>query len=80
LISNYEATVSDQNSGKPVRFKLIGLTDNKMIFFNPEHDFPKKVEYEFLDDNHLLATVGDGKGDLGKTFIIKFTRVLKDQQ
>jgi len=76
----YEATVLDQNEGKPVRFKLVSLTANKMVFFNPEHDFPKKIEYEILGDHHMMATVSDGKGGKGKSFNIKFERVMKQKK
>ncbi len=42
-------------------FKLTQITDKTVVFENPQHDFPKKIEY-MLDGNKLKATISaDGK-------------------
>jgi hypothetical protein len=52
----YEANVDDQNQGNGILFKLVELTENKIIFENKEHDFPQMITYKFLDDNTVMAT------------------------
>lgn len=56
----YEATVPSQNNGKPVRFKLIRQTNNEFQFENPNHDFPKKIIYTFLNKKELKAIISGG--------------------
>ena len=56
----YTSTVEDQNNKKTVSFKL-SSSDNKIfIFENPEHDFPKRIVYEFTDGNTLHAYIDEG--------------------
>ena len=42
----YTVTISEQNNGEPVTFKLTENTGNKVVFENPEHDFPRKIIYQ----------------------------------
>ncbi|HEY0356451.1 MAG TPA: hypothetical protein VGC29_09615, partial [Flavisolibacter sp.] len=43
---SYNPTVPDQNEGKEVSFILNEIKEGQYIFQNPEHDFPKKIQYE----------------------------------
>jgi hypothetical protein len=46
---------------EPVLFKATSVTNSSIVFENPQHDFPKKIAYEF-DGQKLMATIsGDGK-------------------
>lgn len=55
----YVADVPQNKS--EILFKVTSLTENSVAFENPDHDFPKKISYEF-DGNVLKATIsGDGK-------------------
>jgi hypothetical protein len=61
---NYIPSVPDQNMGLPVKFKLISMTDNELIFENPEHDFPQRILYQRLTDDSLVAEIsGPMKGE-----------------
>lgn len=55
----YEAAVNGQNNGHPVLFRLTFSNDTLLIFENPEHDFPKQIEYHFISEEKLTAVVGD---------------------
>lgn len=56
---NYTAEVS-HNAG-PTYFKITSWSEDGFVSENPEHDFPKKIEYK-LDGDLLTATIsGDGK-------------------
>lgn len=57
----YIAEVS-HNSG-PVSFRMSSANDNIFVFENPEHDFPKKIIYEKINENELTAVIeGDKNG------------------
>ncbi len=55
----YTASVLQQNQGKAVSFKLTNA-DSAFVFENPEHDFPKKIVYQRLNDTELFVQVSDG--------------------
>lgn len=60
----YIPTVTDQNDAQPVRFKATTVSPSKMIFENPEHDFPQKITYEQVNKDSLVAQISglkDGK-------------------
>jgi len=46
---------------EPVYFRFTTLTDSGFICENPEHDFPKKIEYQ-LEGDTLNATIS-GNGE-----------------
>ncbi|MFZ4413670.1 MAG: DUF6265 family protein [Bacteroidales bacterium] len=56
----YTATVLNQNQGKEVNFKLT-KTDSTFTFENPNHDFPKKIVYQKMNDTEIFVKVSDGK-------------------
>ena len=61
----YEATVPDQNEGKTIRFTLNNELKTYLSFENLEHDFPKKIQYERINDHKIKVRV---LGDKGKGF------------
>jgi hypothetical protein len=56
----YTATVLKENQGKGVNFMLT-KTDSTFTFENPNHDFPKKIVYQKLNDTEIFVQVSDGK-------------------
>lgn len=55
----YVADVPENN--KPILFKLTDVTDTGFICENPEHDFPKKITYEYKDNILKASISGSGK-------------------
>lgn len=53
----YIPTVSDQNNGESIQFKLLSKKKNKWEFENKKHDFPTKIIYSFIGSDSLIATV-----------------------
>lgn len=51
----YAATVSDQNEGKTIPFKLVIVKDDIFIFENKGHDFPDKISYIKKSNNKILV-------------------------
>lgn len=67
---NYKATVLKQNQGKEVKFKLT-KKDSTYTFENPDHDFPKKIVYQKLNDKEIFVRVSDGRQ---KEFVYKMQK------
>lgn len=53
----YMPSVTDQNDGLPVQFKLTSHTGNEFIFENKEHDFPQRIIYNNPNSDSLYARV-----------------------
>ena len=49
-----------QNDDKPVRFKLTSIKASAYTFENREHDFPKRIVYNFTGTDKLHAYIDDG--------------------
>jgi hypothetical protein len=54
---NYIPTVKNQNGGLPVPFKLIFMSETKLVFENQQHDFPQTITYEKIADDSLQAEI-----------------------
>jgi hypothetical protein len=54
---SYIPRVPDQNSGMPVKFKLTSIDENRLIFENPDHDFPQKITYHLVSPDSLVAEI-----------------------
>ncbi|AXG75014.1 hypothetical protein DVK85_12540 [Flavobacterium arcticum] len=67
----YIVNVSGQNNNKPVRFEMTSITNNQIIFENPEHDFPTKIIYNNVTNDSLVAEISGIKN--GKPNSQKFT-------
>lgn len=54
-----------------VPFKLVDSSAQHAVFENPDHDFPKRLEYRRTEQGGLNVTVSDGGS---KSFVIAFTK------
>lgn len=62
-----------QPGGKTAtEFVLSELGDQRAVFENPRHDYPKRIVYELSTEGVLSATVGQTKGGTPRRF--EFTR------
>lgn len=66
---SYTATVLNQNQGRGINFMLT-KSDSVFTFENPDHDFPKMIVYQKLNDLEILVQVSDGKQN-GFAYIIQ---------
>lgn len=64
----YTASVLNQNQGEAIGFTLT-KSDSIFAFENPNHDFPKKIEYQVLSDTELMVKVTDG-GQEGFSYLL----------
>ena len=53
----YLATVKGQNNEDSVPFQLTINEDSLLVFENPKHDYPQKIQYELLRNSGIKASV-----------------------
>lgn len=58
----------------PIAFALTTCSDSMAVFENPDHDFPKKIDYKLQSHDRISVTVSSG--DDG--FRIEFAKKLLD--
>ena len=66
----YLAKVPSNDS--PVAFKLTDCTENTAVFENSQHDFPKKISYQYEQNKGITVFVS---GENGEGFLIEYTAV-----
>lgn len=67
----YTAIALNQNQGNGINFKLT-TADSTFTFENPDHDFPKKIIYQKLNNTDIFVQLSDGKQE---GFTYKMTRL-----
>lgn len=70
----YTSQVTGQNEGKAISFVLTTSTNNTYTFENPEHDFPKRIYYEFVSNDSLHAWIDGGEAMAGKRSDFHYSR------
>lgn len=56
----YLATVPHQNAGQTIRFSQTQVGD-RVVFENPDHDFPRIVTYEKISPSKIQVELSDGE-------------------
>ena len=72
----YSAAVQGQNEGKIIVFKLT-KSGETVVFENPKHDFPSKIEYTRLNENELKVRLSAKDKD---PFEYKMTKLHQQSQ
>jgi hypothetical protein len=62
--------VAQPRGRPPVDFKLVEQKEGFVAFANPQHDFPQRVTYTRVTDDHMVAEVSGPQG--GKTVAERF--------
>ncbi len=62
----YTATVKGENNNEPIPYQMMKDEDSLLVFENPKHDFPQKIQYQLKKNKSLVATIS-GKQN-GKIF------------
>lgn len=65
----YLAKVS--HNDLPIPFRLVECGDRRLVFANPAHDFPRRLEYDRQPEGRLHVRVSDGAD---KGFTLDFAR------
>jgi hypothetical protein len=53
----YKTTVKGENNDAPIPFQMTKDEDSLLVFENPKHDYPQKIQYKLLKNGSLIATV-----------------------
>jgi hypothetical protein len=62
-VITYTSTVKDQKAGQSVPFTLISSENGRFVFSNPQHDFPQRIIYHFINKDSLHAWIeGNSNG------------------
>jgi len=54
--------VASPGGRSPTSFRLVEQTSDRVLFTNPEHDFPKRIEYRLEGEYTLLVRATDDEG------------------
>jgi hypothetical protein len=71
----YIPVTINQNNQKPVKFKMASSVNNKFVFENPAHDYPKRIVYEIVNADSVHAFIDDGNNASGKRMHFYYSRI-----
>ncbi len=57
----YIPVVKDQNNGAAVRFAATTVSETRLVFENPQHDFPQVISYTKISGDSLIAEISGGR-------------------
>ncbi len=53
----YSATIKGENNDSPIPFQMTKDEDSLLVFENPKHEYPQKIQYKLKKNGSLVATV-----------------------
>ncbi len=53
----YSATIKGENNDASVPFQMTKDQDSLLVFENPKHDYPQKIQYKLEKNGSIVATV-----------------------
>lgn len=53
----YSATIKGENNNSPIPFQMTKDEDSLLVFENPKHEYPQKIQYKLMKNGSLVATV-----------------------
>jgi len=71
----YRATVVGENNDEPVPFQLTKAEDSLLIFENPKHNYPQKIEYKLKKSRTLVAAISGKQNGKSSTESYLMTKV-----
>lgn len=72
----YKATIIGENNDEAVSFPLTSTTEKNLVFENPKHNYPQKINYKLADANTLITIIsGNQAGKVtSETYTLKRTK------
>jgi hypothetical protein len=70
----YVPTLRNQNGGKPIPFELMSFGPGILVFENPEHDFPTRIQYVLVGTDSLIAEISGKKNGKKTKEVFPFIR------
>jgi hypothetical protein len=56
----YISKVNGQNNGEAISFKITSYSDKRFVAEKPDHDFPKRITYEWISKDSIHAFIDGG--------------------
>ena len=53
----YAATVEGENNDTAIPFQMTKAEDSLLVFENPKHDYPQKIQYKLMKNGSIVATI-----------------------
>lgn len=53
----YTATIKGENNDSPIPFQMTKDEDSLLVFENPKHEYPQKIQYKLMKNGSLVATI-----------------------
>jgi len=53
----YTATIKGENNDSPIPFQMTKDEDSLLVFENPKHEYPQKIQYKLMKNGSLIATI-----------------------
>lgn len=73
----YEPIVQDQNNRNAVLFTITRMNSRGFTAENQQHDFPKRITYEWINADSIHAVVDDGKSQPQRKEEFYYSRLKK---
>jgi len=73
----YIPVVKNQNDGLPIRFAAKTISENQLVFENPQHDFPQIIAYTKINSDSLIAEISGTKNGQKRKQTFPMKRVKK---
>jgi len=53
----YTTTIKGENNDLPIQFQMTTDEDSLLVFENPKHEYPQKIQYKLMKNGSLVATI-----------------------
>ncbi len=71
----YISKVNNQNNNEPVWFTITSHSEKGFVAENPEHDFPKRITYELVNEDSIHAWIDGGPSMTDKKSDFYYSRI-----
>lgn len=69
------ALFASPSGQSPARFDMVSLTNNEVVFENPEHDFPQRMVYSLTQDGRLIGRIEGQSNGRPKSIDFPMSRI-----
>jgi hypothetical protein len=53
----YTTTIKGENNDSPIPFQMTKDEDSLLVFENPKHEYPQKIQYKLMKNGSLITTI-----------------------
>ncbi len=71
----YVSAVNGQNGGEQVKFTITSYNEKSFVAENPQHDFPKRITYNLINNDSIHAFIDGGPAMPDKKSNFHYSRI-----